>query len=147
MPKTSDLSPRKKGQVHVSLENSDLSQSEIARRLEIHRSSVCRIKKKLEIGDTLNSKRVGRCGRKRATTKRLDRIIVTESLKNRRASCRKLFNWFRVSRKTVNRRLLEAGLKSYRPRKKTRLTETMKKARLDWALQHKDWTLFFPTSQ
>jgi predicted XRE-type DNA-binding protein len=42
MPKTSDLSPRKKGQVHVSLENSDLSQSEIARRLEIHRSSVCR---------------------------------------------------------------------------------------------------------
>ena len=46
-----------------------------------------------------------------------------------------------VSRRTVSRRLVEEfGLMSRKPERKPRLTLKMKKKRLQFALQHKDWT-------
>ena len=68
-----------------------------------------------------------------------------KSLKNRRASSRKLSSelakeGFEISRRTVNRRLQEAGLQAYRPRKKPRLTVKMKEDRLRWAREHQNWT-------
>ena len=45
-----------------------------------------------------------------------------------------------VSTKTIQRRLsLEFGLKSRKPARKPRLTEAMKKKRLDFAKRHADW--------
>ena len=145
MGKNSDLSPRKIGQIKVLLEDSELKQKEIARKLNISTQIVSLIKKKIERGIDVGSQRQGNCGRKKKTTPRTDRKIQNMALKDRRATCSKISSMLgeegiSVSRKTVNNRLLEFGLKAYRPRKKPRLTENMKKARYDWAKQHESWT-------
>ncbi|XP_065684059.1 transposable element Tcb1 transposase isoform X1 [Hydra vulgaris] len=145
MGKNSDLSPRKIGQIKVLLEDSELKQKEIARKLNISTQIVSLIKKKIERGIDVGSQRQGNCGRKKITTPRTDRKIQNMALKDRRATCSKISSMLgeegiSVSRKTVNNRLLEFGLKAYRPRKKPRLTENMKKARYDWAKQHESWT-------
>ena len=67
------------------------------------------------------------------------------ALKDRRAFCKKLFMRLAnqdiiVDRKTINNRLLEQGLKTAMPRKKTGLTQKIKRARYQWDLQHKNWT-------
>ena len=45
-----------------------------------------------------------------------------------------------VDKRTINKRLLEQGLKSYRPMRKRRLTQKMKQARYQWAAQHENRT-------
>ena len=67
------------------------------------------------------------------------------ALKDRRASCKKLSLELAnqdiiVDKKTINNRLLEQGLKAYRPRTKPRLTQKMKQARYQWDLQHENLT-------
>ena len=91
------------------------------------------------------AKRVGKCGRKRKTTPRTDRKIVRMALSNRRTSCKNLSialaaQGVSLATRTVNKRLLESGLKAYRPRKKPRLTHPMINARLAWAQNHVQWT-------
>jgi len=41
-----------------------------------------------------------------------------------------------VDKRTINKRLLEQGLKSCRPMKKSRLKQKIKLARYQWASQH-----------
>lgn len=145
MGKRSDLSPRKIGQVKVLLSDSALKQKEIAKKLNISCQSVSNIKKKMDKGINLDSTRTGRCGRKRKTTPRSDRKIQLMALHDKRKSCKAIASELQaedinISRVTVNRRLLERDLRAYRPRKKPRLTNTMIKARRDWADAHADWT-------
>lgn len=146
MGKKCDLSPHKKGEIQALLENTDLKHHEIASRVKVARSSVSKIKKLLSEGSVKKTRRPGRCGRKRKTTPRLDRRIKAMAEKDPRASCRKLATELgkegvQLDRKTVNNRLLEVGLKAYRPRKKPRLTEKMKATRYAWAKAHKNWTV------
>jgi DNA-directed RNA polymerase I, II, and III subunit RPABC1 len=145
MGKKKDLSPRKIGQIHVLLENTTLKQKEIANKLHISKQTVSSVKKQLNFGKCKTNSRVGKCGRKRITTERLDRKIKNISQNDRRKSCTKISmelaqQGIKVSRRTVNNRLLEQGLKAYRPRKKPRLTEKMKQARYEWAKLHENWT-------
>lgn len=46
-----------------------------------------------------------------------------------------------VSKRTLRRRLKEAGFKGGRPVKKPRLNDRMKRARLHWVNQVKKWTV------
>jgi DNA-directed RNA polymerase I, II, and III subunit RPABC1 len=145
MGKIKDLSPRKIGQIEVLLNNSELKQKDIAKKLSVSSQTVSNIKRKLDKGLSLDSARAGKCGRKRKTTPRMDRRIKQMAIKDRRTSCTKirtemLADGIDVSRITVNRRLLEGNLRAYRPRKKPRLTEKMIKARQDWADAHVHWT-------
>ena len=96
-------------------------------------------------GEDLKNKRVGNCGRRRKTTPHMDRRMVVMALKDRRASCMKISSvlaseGFKIHWRTVNRRLIGAGQKAYRPRKKPRLTEKMNMQRLAWANEQKEWT-------
>lgn len=146
MGRRNDLSPRKIGQIKVLLTSTTFKQNEIAAKLLVSPQSVLRIKKKMVFEEELGPKRVGRCGRKKVTTPRTDRKIVKIALNNRRASCKNISSTLaadglNISRRTVNRRLLTAGLKAYRPRKKPRLTDAMKKARFAWAKEHINWTI------
>lgn len=145
MGKVRDLSPRKIGQISVLLSETTLKQKEIAKKLKVSTQTVSNIKKKLEYGQSLASNRVGKCGRPKKTTPRMDRKIVKMAINNRRASCRMISNQLAaegitIARRTVNKRLLEGGLKAYRPRKKPRLTDKMIQARKAWAEAHVDWT-------
>lgn len=145
MGKKKDLSPRKVGQIKVLLQETSMKQREIAKKLHVSPQSVCVIKKKEENKVHLGSNRAGNCGRKRKTTPRADRKIVKLALRNRRLSCRKIAalvgeEGINLHPRSVNNRLLEAGLRAYRPRKKPRLTTAMMQSRCEWAKQHVQWT-------
>ena len=76
------------------------------------------MKKKLAQGLSGGADRIGKCGRKRKTTPRIDRKIVNMAKNDPRASCKKLATIMQaegieVHRKTINRRLLEVGMKAY----------------------------------
>ena len=127
MGKTIDFSPRKIGQIRVLLQHSDIRQKEIAQKFNVPLQSVRSIKKKLERGVSVQNVKIGKCGKKRKTTARLDRKIKNMALKDRRTTYKRISSNLAeegiiIGRRTVNRRLLECGLKAYRPRKKTRLT-------------------------
>ncbi|KAL7641205.1 UNVERIFIED_CONTAM: hypothetical protein RMT77_008343 [Armadillidium vulgare] len=145
MGKSSDLSPRKIEQIKVLLSVSAIKQKDIAKKLNISCQSVSNIKEKMDKGLNLDSTRTGRCGRKRKTTPRTDRKIKKLALHDKRKFCNSIASEMQadnigVSRITVNRRLLESGLRAYRPRKKTRPKNDMIKARRDWADAHANWT-------
>jgi transposase len=145
MGKRSDLSPRKRGQIKVLLENTALSLIEIARKLGVSKQVVSNIKKLIPHGSSGTPKRKGKCGRKRISSSADDRLLGRLSLKNRKMTSRRLavemnVSGVAMSSRTVRRRLLEVGLRAYRPRKKPKLTFAMKKKRLNWALQFRRWT-------
>ena len=86
-------------------------------------------------------------GRPRATSDREDRLLLRECQRNRTASAETLRRRWqhqiqtRVSRATVNNRLLERGLKARRPAKKPFLSRENKRKRLQWARDHEKYQL------
>ena len=124
-------------------QNSTLKQIDIVNKLHVSPHAVGQIKKKFRDDEDLEAKRVGKSGRKRKTTPRLDKKLVTMPLSESRSSCLKISSvlasqGFMVHRQAVNRRLCEVGQKAYRPRKKPRVTEKMKACRRAWTEQHTD---------
>ena len=87
-----------------------------------------------------------RSGRPKKTTPRADNVMKRQVMKSPTRSAKKIRAELNkasvsVSRRTVSRRLVqEFGLKSRKPAKKPKLTAAMKTKRLQFALQHKDWT-------
>ena len=145
MGKTWDMSPRKVGQIRTLLENTELTQADIARKLNISQSAVSKVKKRVEYHGTASPRRRGKCGRKRKTTPHTDRWLLRESQKARRISSRGLKVQLQqqnvnVSSATVRRRLCEGGLGAYRPIRKPLLNARMKRQRLKWAQDFKNWT-------
>ena len=94
------------------------------------------------MGSFCDRKRVGRpC----STTKKEDKYIVINFLRNRRRTAPDLAADFnehhttKISTTTVKRRLLEVGLRDRVAVKKPRLTTVHKQKRLVWAKEHKNW--------
>lgn len=146
MGKGLDTSPRKCREIQTLLFHSAHSQRDIAAIAGVSKSVVNRIKIKIHENKPLEASRVGKCGRKRVTTPRTDRKIRDVCLKNRKKSVAVLTTivnneGIMVSKRTVRRRLAEESLFSHRPIKKPRLTEAMKKKRLQWARQHRCMTI------
>lgn len=146
MGKASDTSPRKCREIQTLLLHSTHSQRDIATIVGVSKSVVNRTKIKMDQNKTLEAGRVGKCGRKRITTPRTDRKIRDICLENRKKSVACLTTMINdegieVSKRTVRRRLAEENLIGRRPIKKPRLTEAMKKKRLQWARQHRNMTV------
>lgn len=84
-------------------------------------------------------------GRKRSTTAVDDRFITLQTLRNRRRTAVQTRNELeevrgtRISERTVRRRLKEVGLKSYRPKKASKLQRRHRVARLAFAREHRNW--------
>ena len=85
-------------------------------------------------------------GRKRVTMSHEDRVMTRISLADRRktapqiCACLQEHYSTAVPVSTVQRRLLEVGLKAYRARKKPRLTLAHRHKRLEFARKHRDWS-------
>ena len=97
--------PQKKGKITFFLQQSNLKQRDISTQ------TLSAVRKKLELGREMDSSRMGKCGRKRKTTPRLDRKIKEMALKNRRASYKKFSmelssEGIMVDRSAINKRLL-----------------------------------------
>lgn len=128
----------------LTLFKENISMREIARRVGYAESSVRKFLKNYKNSGSLE-RRKG-TGAKRKTTRREDRELKLQILKNRFASAPKLkrelenTNYANVSVRTVERRINELGFMSRRPAKKPLLTQKMKASRLQWAKNHQEWT-------
>ena len=97
------------------------------------------------LGD-VTPRRIGKFGRKKGTTASDDKMILRNSTKDPKKTSQELAIHLvgagvHVSSSTIRRRLLKTGRKARRPVKKQLLTKVMKKKRLIWARQHRDWTV------
>ena len=140
-----DISPKKRSKIVTLSEFTDKNQREIARICGVSQSVVSKILKKKKSTGSVLATRIGKCGRKRKTTARDDKILLRNSKNNPRATSDDLKKDLEsaevhISSSTVRRRLLAAGRKARRPLKKQLLTKKMKTKRYAWALAHKNMT-------
>ena len=88
--------------------------------------------------------RLGR-GRKKKTSSREDQKIIQSSIKDRRKSSTEIAREMKeeigleLSSRTIRRRLLDAGIKSCRAKKKPLLSEKARQKQLQWALEHRSF--------
>lgn len=140
-----DITPRKRAKIIALKEHTSMTVRDIASAVGVGKSSVSRILTTFQESGSLSPKRRAKCGRKRKTTPRTDKILIRNSKINPRKTSSDLkrdllATGFDVSSSTVRRRLLEAGRKARRPTKKQFLTTKMMKKRLAWAKKYKSWT-------
>ena len=93
----------------------------------------------------MSPSRVGRCGRKRKTYPRVDRLLVGISKRDSRKTSGDLkrgleAHGVNIDSSTVRRRLLVVGRRAHKPQNKQLLTSPMKKKRLLWAKAYKHCT-------
>lgn len=118
---------------------------EIAKRVGCSRNGVSGVIQRYN--ETGSMKDKPRSGRPRKSTPREDRTLVRLSLTDRRKSSSELSrdwqdtNNITVHPSTVRRRLICAGLKGCKARKKPLLTEKQRRNRLKWAREHKSWSV------
>lgn len=128
----------------VALLQQGLSQREVARELNMSQSAVSRVYRKYQ--ETGSFERRTGSGRKRCTSERDDRFIVTTSLRNRALTGVQVQQELRETRAvvasewTVRRRLKAANLTPKRPATGPKLTPAHRVARLSFAREHVDWT-------
>lgn len=144
MPKKAELSAEQRLKIKI-LHEQGMSQVKIAREVKCSRCAVqYALNRFKEIGTHENRPRTGR---RKITTDREDRLLIRQSLQDRKKTALELAAALSegksrsVSACTVRRRLIAAGLKGCKARKKPWLSEHNKKNRLQWALRHRDWTV------
>ena len=142
MGKKPSLSSEKRAQI-VTLSKLNFSVREIARKVKVSKTAMHNAITKYQNEDIFTDRK--RSGRPKVTSRREDRHmhkVVTRSLVSFSIKIQaKLVDTSTVeSTKTIQRKLsLEFGIKSCKPARKPRLTESMKKKRLDFAKRHADW--------
>lgn len=146
MGKTKDISPRKRARIEVLLKSTNKTQSEVSRIVGVSVSYVNRFAKKLNEQKGTSPQRKGKCGRKRATTEVLDRLLIRKARQNRHLTSTQIQRIAQelgaeITARTVRRRLFEHDLKARRPRNKQKLTPAMTKKRLQWAKLYQNWTI------
>lgn len=122
------------------------TQIEIARECKISQSAVSKLLKLERTTGGLRVRRIGNCGRKRLTTNRDDRLLIKMSKLNPKKTSDELqrdiaAHDIKLSTRSVRRRLCKAGRKARRPLQKSLLTTVMKKRRLVWAKEHRQWSI------
>ena len=121
------------------------SMEAITSRVKSSHSAVSKTLKRLKESGSVDDRLCSGCPR--LSSARDDRELVRISLRNRRLSNTQLKrDWNETSlvicsSRTVRRRLDDAGLYGKVARKKPLLTDRHKTIRLNWAKEHKDWSV------
>lgn len=129
----------------IAYHEDDKHNREISRILKVPESTIRSIIKVYK--QTGDIKRREGSGRKRKTTKRTDNAIVRTSKKDPFMPSREirdninLDHGSNISHQTVIRRLKEANLAGCVARKKPFISKINMKKRLEWAIDHKDWSV------
>ena len=133
------LSPSEKGKIIGALE-AGASVHKVAQMFGIDRKTVRLWRERHKADPQLQRKKGS--GRPRKLNLTTVRYIHMTALRNRRQTATSITNHliYRVSRRTVARRLAEAGLNGRVAAKKPLLTQKHRKMRLAWARAHKHWT-------
>lgn len=142
MGKIREISEVERGQI-IALLSEGLSQLEISKKMKISRCAVQTTIRRYQ--NTSSLKSLHRSGRPRKSGCREDRILIREALKDRKKTSSELASSFsecvgaEISARTVRRRLVAAGLKGCKARKKPLLSVKNKSKRLFWAKSVNDW--------
>lgn len=129
----------------VALLEEGHNQRFVADQLNLSQSAVSRVYRRYRETGAL-VRRPG-SGRRRCTSERDDRFMVTTSLRNRHQTGVSIQQHLQdvrgvtASEWTVRRRLKEANLTPKRPATGPRLLPRHRQARLEFAHQHKNWTI------
>lgn len=119
------------------------SQSVVARQFNVVRSTISRLWRRFQETGSVADR--PRSGRPRVTTPAEDRFIRLRHLRNRLASASSTVQSMsaarRISDQTVRNRLHDAGLWARRPYRGPVLTDRHRQNRLQWANQHRQWTV------
>lgn len=132
-------------QLIVDAVRSGRKQKDVANEFHCVPATVCTIMKKFKHGQGVRD--ILRTGRPRKTSERIDKVIKRKSIcdvkKNAGEISRELRDEYdvSVSRQTVGRRLIDAGLHGRVPVKKPLISAKNRKARLDFARKHADWSV------
>ena len=136
----SEFSPKKRGIIQV-LSDEGYTQREIAERLNISQAGVSKTLKRIKDTGTFQTRK--RTGRKRVTTRKVDRYIRQKCIQNPRWSAKTIIHELNIeaSARTVRRRLSEEfHLKSRFPAKKPFLSKKNVADRLKFCNLHKNWS-------
>lgn len=142
MPPRRKLSDTNRGRALAWIENG-LSIREVARRLAVSHSVIQRLQERTQATGHVAER--PRSGRPRATTRRQDRFIVTQALRERTATANSLRGQLRhaanvnVSDQTIRNRLRAANLRSRAPAVRQTLLPRHRVARENWCRQHLRW--------
>ena len=114
---------------------------DIARRFNVHRNTISRLKSKFAMTGSTDT--LAGHGCPRITTRPQDIFILTRHLRNRflsaESTARNIPGLRRISDRTVRNRLKEHGLKPCRPAVRPVLKVNHKRNRLTWARQRQHW--------
>lgn len=144
MPSHTNLDREKRAVIN-SYCTDGLSIRTISSKLKIPKSTVAYAIQRYR--ETRSNFDRSRCGRPRKTTKQEDKSIVLLSKRNRRRTAPEITADFNnchkkeISVDTVKRRLRSAGLYGRVAVQKPLLRPQNKKKRLQWAKEHKNWTI------
>lgn len=118
-----------------------ISEKDICQKFSMPKSSVNYIINKYKKTKTVET--IHRGGRPKCTTAMEDARIVREFKKDPYTSASRVVDSLnlKLSVRTVQRRAVSAGLKSYRAAKKPFISQKNRKARLKFAREHLDWTV------
>ena len=128
----------------LALSEEGYSQREVPLRVGCCQRSVSDILKKKRLTGGVRDRKIA--GRKRKTTTKENRLIVSKSKADRFKTATEIKaemqveHGVHISSSTTRRRLREAGLNGCKTRQKPRLTARHKRARLQFARLHKNWS-------
>jgi transposase len=144
---TQKLTDFKKGNVSALLDIPK-SHRKIAAEVGCSHTTVDLWAKRKEEDPEMKRKSDNRPGPSRITSDRQNRILARRADASDEPSLRKMEQEMKdkkisgkVSRETIRRRLHEQDMDAYRQIPKPKLTKAQKKARLQWARKHENWTL------
>jgi transposase len=135
----------------VTLNYDGKNNSEIARLLGISRFTVCKFLKRLQTSESkeniTENRRKGKCGRKRKSSERTDRMLMNVIKNNKRRSLSEITSTFnestpqKLSRRTVQRRLHEHGYHRRVVLKTTTISARNRVKRRAFCRSHLHWTV------
>lgn len=129
----------------IALLQTGMRQCNVARQLNLSRFSIRRVFQRFQ--ETGGYVRRHGSGRRRCTSERDDRFIVSTSLRNRFYNAVEVRQHLRATRRTtvsvstVRRRLKEKKITAKRAATSPKLTAQHRRARLQFAREHIHWTL------
>jgi len=136
-----DLSDFIRGRIFALKFDIGWSYNQIAYHLKMSRNTIAKVCQRMNLDEP---KKRGRenCGSSKSTNTRDERLMVRLSEQNRFLTAVQLQeqSFPDISVHTVRRRLVDHGLKAFKPAKKPKLNDRLMDLRKNWATSHRNWT-------
>jgi hypothetical protein len=127
----------------VTLSKTGVLGKDLAKQYQVRENTICDLLRKERLSGTVDDMR--KSGRPRCSSSRDDRNLAIDALRHPRVGSRELKRRWQinlgkaVSIRTVQTRLISAGVRSYVCKKKPLISKVNMSRRLQWAKDHEQW--------